>query len=82
LASAPLIIAVAIVVTLLAVAGLRFGALRSRRGLTSLTEAEARAHALPLTKSVLSVGPSSGPRGASAAPPSATFAAQRPAGSG
>lgn len=81
MASVPLIIAVAIAVTLLAVAGLRFGALRSRRGLTSLTEAEARAHALPLTKSVLSVGPSSGPRG-SAAPPSATFAAQRSAGGG
>ena len=81
MASAPLIIAVAIVLTLLAVAGLRFGVLRWRRGLTSLTEAEARAHALPLTKSVLSVGPASGPRG-TAAPPSATFAAQRPVGGG
>ena len=81
MASVPLIIAVAIVLSLLAVVGLRFGALRWRRGLTSLTEADARAHALPLTKSVLSVGPSSGPRG-SAARPSATFAAQRPGGGG
>jgi hypothetical protein len=55
----PLIIAVAIALALLALAGLRFRTVRSRRGLTPpVTEAEARAHAMPLTKSVLSVGPS------------------------
>jgi hypothetical protein len=58
--SLPLIIAVAIVLALLAFAGLRFRAMRARRGVAPpVTEAEARAHALPLTKSVLSVGPSS-----------------------
>jgi hypothetical protein len=58
--SLPLIIAVAIACALLALAGLRFRALRRRRGLAPpVTEAEARAHAMPLTKSVLSVGPSS-----------------------
>jgi len=54
----PLIIAGAI--ALLALAGLSFRSARSRRGLTPpVTEAEARAHAMPLSKSVLSVGPSS-----------------------
>ena len=53
----PLIIAGAI--ALLALTGLSFRS-RSRRGLTPpVTEAEARAHAMPLSKSVLSVGPSS-----------------------
>jgi len=54
----PLIIAGAI--ALLALTGLSFRSARSRRGLTPpVTEAEARAHAMPLSKSVLSVGPSS-----------------------
>jgi hypothetical protein len=58
--SLPLIIVVAIVLALLALAGLRFRAMGARRGVAPpVTEAEARAHALPLTKSVLSVGPSS-----------------------
>lgn len=54
----PLIIAGAI--ALLALTGLSFRSARSRRPLTPpVTEAEARAHATPLSKSVLSVGPSS-----------------------
>jgi hypothetical protein len=58
--SLPLIIAVAIVLAILAFAGLGFRAVRARRGAAPpITEADARAHALPLTKSVLSVGPSS-----------------------
>jgi hypothetical protein len=57
----PLIIAGAI--ALLALTGLSFRSARSRRGLTPpVTEAEARAHAMPLSKSVLSVGPSSSDR--------------------
>lgn len=58
--SLPLITAAAIALASLAIAGLRFRAVRARRGLApAVTEAEARAHAMPLTKSVLSVGPSS-----------------------
>jgi hypothetical protein len=39
---------------------LRLRGVRSRRGLAPpVSEAEARAHAMPLTKSVLSVSPSS-----------------------
>jgi len=61
--SLPLIIAVAIVLASLALAGLGVRAVRARRGVAPpVTEAEARAHALPLTKSVLSVGPSSDDR--------------------
>lgn len=61
----PLIIAGAIVLVLLGFAVLRFRAARWRRRLAPpVTESEARAHALPLTKSVLSVGPSSRDRGA------------------
>ena len=57
----PLIIAGAI--ALLALTGLSFRSARSRRGLTPpVTEAEARAHVMPLSKSVLSVGPSSSDR--------------------
>lgn len=57
--SLPLIVATVIALALLAIPVLRFRAVRSRRGLAPpVTEAEARAHALPLTKSVLSVGPS------------------------
>jgi heme exporter protein D len=57
--SVPLIIALGIALALLALAGLLVRAVRSRRGLAApVTEAQARAHALPLTKSVLSVGPS------------------------
>lgn len=56
----PLIIAGAITLVLLALAILRLRAARWRRRLAPpVTESEARAHALPLTKSVLSVGPSS-----------------------
>jgi hypothetical protein len=56
----PLIIAAAIALVPLALASLRWRTVRSRRGLAPpVTEAEARAHALPLTRSVLSVGPSS-----------------------
>jgi hypothetical protein len=63
LVSVPLIVAAVTALALLALAGLRFPAARWRRGLTPLvTEAEARAHALPLTKSILSVGPSPRPR--------------------
>jgi hypothetical protein len=58
--SVPLIIAVAIALVLLVIAGLRFRAVRVRRGAAPpVTEDEAREHAMPLTKSVLSVGPSS-----------------------
>jgi hypothetical protein len=58
--SLALIIAVAIVLALLALVGLRFRAVRARRTLAPpVTEAEALAHAMPLTKSILSVGPSS-----------------------
>jgi hypothetical protein len=59
--SLPLVIAAAIALASLALAGLlRLRAVRARRGLTPpVTEAEARAHAMPLSKSVLSVGPSS-----------------------
>jgi hypothetical protein len=57
--SLQLIIAAAIVLAFLGLAGLRFRTARWRRRLTApVTEAEARAHAMPLTKSVLSVGPS------------------------
>lgn len=61
----PLIIAVAGVVTLLTLVGLlRLRAIRARRRLAPpVGEAEARAHAMPLTKSVLSVGPSLQDRG-------------------
>jgi hypothetical protein len=59
LMSLPLLIAAGIALAVLALAGLRFRAGRWRRGLTPpVTEAEARAHALPLSKSILSVGPS------------------------
>jgi hypothetical protein len=57
----PLIIAGAI--ALLALAALRFSSACSRRAVTPpVTEADARAHARPLTKSVLSVGHSPGDR--------------------
>ena len=57
----PLILAAAIALVLVALAGLvSLRAVRARRGLAPpVTEAEARAHAMPLSKSVLSVGPSS-----------------------
>jgi hypothetical protein len=64
LVSLPLIIAAAVALVLLVLAGLRVRAARWRRRLAPpVTEAEARAHAMPLTKSVLSVGPSSRDRG-------------------
>jgi hypothetical protein len=57
----PVIIAAAIVLALVSLGGLlRLLGVRSRRGLAPpVSEAEARAHAMPLTKSVLSVSPSS-----------------------
>jgi len=57
----PLIVAAAIALVLVALAGLfLLRAVRGRRGLAPpVTEAEARAHAMPLSKSLLSVGPSS-----------------------
>jgi len=57
----PLIVAAAIALVLVALAGLFWlRAVRARRGLAPpVTEAEARAHAMPLSKSLLSVGPSS-----------------------
>lgn len=56
--SLPLIIAAAIALAVFALGALRLRAVRWRRGLAPpVTEAEARAHAMPLTKSVLSVGP-------------------------
>ena len=57
----PLIVAAAIALVLVALAGLFWlRAVRVRRGLAPpVTEAEARAHAMPLSKSVLSIGPSS-----------------------
>jgi Tfp pilus assembly protein PilW len=52
----PLIVAVALALILVGAVGARFWAVRSRRRPDApVTEAEARAHALPLTKSVLSV---------------------------
>jgi len=57
--SLPLIIAALAALAVLALALLRFRVFRSRRRLAPpVSEAEARAHAMPLTKSVLSVGPS------------------------
>ena len=51
----PLIIAVAVLLALLALAGLRVRAVRWRRRLPPpVTEADAKAHSMPLTRSVLS----------------------------
>ena len=59
----PLIIAVAVLLALLALAGLRVRAVRWRRRLPPpVTEADAKAHSMPLTRSVLSVTQSSGER--------------------
>jgi len=59
----PLIIAVAVLLALLALAGLRVRAVRWRRRLPPpVTEADAKAHSMPLTRSVLSVTQSSGDR--------------------
>jgi len=59
----PPIIAVAVLVVLLALAGLRVRAVRWRRRLPPpVTEADAKAHSMPLTRSVLSVTQSSGDR--------------------
>jgi hypothetical protein len=57
----PLIVAATVALVLVALAGLLWlRAVRARRGLAPpVTEAEARAHAMPLSKSVLSVGRSS-----------------------
>lgn len=53
----PLIVGGAIALILIVVVGARLWAARSRRRPEApVTEAEARAHALPLTKSVLWVG--------------------------
>ena len=59
----PLIIAVAVPLVLLALAGLRVRAVRWRRRLPPpVTEADAKAHSMPLTRSVLSVTQSSSER--------------------
>ena len=59
----PLIIAGAVLLVLLALAGLRVRAVRWRRRLPPpVTEADAKAHSMPLTRSVLSVSPSPGDR--------------------
>jgi len=59
----PLIIAVAVLLVLLALAGLRVRAVRWRRRLPPpVTEADAKAHSMPLTRSVVSVTHSSGDR--------------------
>ena len=59
----PLIITVAVLLALLALAGLRVRAVRWRRRLPPpVTEADAKAHSMPLTRSVLSVTQSSGDR--------------------
>ena len=58
LTSFTLTFAAAIALVLLALAGVRLRIVRARRRVVApLTEAQARAHALPLTKSILSVGP-------------------------
>jgi hypothetical protein len=59
----PLIIAGAVLLALFALAGLRLRAVRWRRRLPPpVTEADAKAHSMPLTRSVLSVTQSSGDR--------------------
>jgi hypothetical protein len=58
LTSLPLSVAAAIALALLTLAGARLRIVRARRRVDApLTEAQARAHASPLTKSILSVGP-------------------------
>jgi uncharacterized iron-regulated membrane protein len=60
----PLILAAAVALVLLAVVAALLWAARARGGPDApVTEAEARAHAMPLTKSVLSVGPQARDRG-------------------
>jgi hypothetical protein len=62
--SQPVMIGVVIAVVLIAVVALRVWVVRSRpRQDAPVTEAEARAHASPLTRSVLSVTPRSRSRG-------------------
>jgi flagellar basal body-associated protein FliL len=62
--SVVVMVAVAIALFLLAVIGALVWAYHSRRRPeTPVTEAEARAHASPLTRSVLSVGPRRRPGG-------------------
>jgi len=59
----PLIIAAAVLLVLLALAGLRVRAVRWRRRLPPpVTEADAKTHSMPLSRSVLSVTQSSGDR--------------------
>ena len=55
--SLPVMLAVAVGVFLLAVVAVRVWARRAGGALTPVTEAQARAHASPLTRSVLSVSP-------------------------
>jgi hypothetical protein len=58
--SLPVMLAVAVAVFMLAVVAIRLWARRTRPGQeTPVTEAQARAHASPLTTSVLSVSPRS-----------------------
>jgi hypothetical protein len=52
------IVSAAIVLIVLLAAGVRLWTARSRRSVDApVTEAEARAHALPLSTSILSIGP-------------------------
>jgi hypothetical protein len=62
--SLPMILAVAVALLLLAVVAVGVRAHRARaRPQTPITEAQARAHASPLTRSVLSVSPRPAPGG-------------------
>jgi hypothetical protein len=60
--SLPVMLAVAVGLFLLVVAAVRVWAGRARGAQTPVTEAQARAHASPLTRSVLSVSPAASPR--------------------
>ena len=59
----PVMLAAAVVLFLLAVMAVRVWAHGSRAQPETVTEAAARAHASPLTRSVLSVSPRPRPRG-------------------
>jgi hypothetical protein len=63
----PVMLAAAVALFLLAVMAVRVWAHRSRAQPETVTEAAARAHPSPLTRSVLSVGPQPRPRGPSGA---------------
>ncbi len=59
----PVLLAAVVALFLLAVMAVRVWAHRSRAQPEAVTEAAARAHASPLTRSVLSVSPRPRPRG-------------------